>query len=754
MPAASLLQLWVVTWATISLLASQRTSATGNRNSTKKINVHIIAHSHDDVGWLKTVDEYYYGAKQSTALGAVQFILDTVVSELLNDPKKRFVYVEMAFLYRWWREQLESTRNAVRKLVSEGRLQFVNGGWCMNDEATTHYSGIIDQMALGHGFILSEFGAAARPRVAWQIDPFGHSAGQAAIFADMAFDGLFMSRVDYEDKSLRLKQSRLEMVWRGSPKNQGESSDLFTGLFYNHYAPPKQFCFDPRCSDQVVVRDDRNLDEINIDTLVEEFVEMAQSVADSYRTNNVMIPMGDDFNYASARQNFKNIDKMLEHLADDGRINAFYSTPLQYLEVVHEAGLEWELKTDDFLPYADHPHSYWTGFYTSRPALKRYVRTQNNLLQTCKQIEAIAPPDASSAPASAALRQAVALTQHHDAITGTERQLVAYDYAKRLSEGSVRCELFLQDWAAAAAGTTQATYFLCNLLNISVCPKLVDQDAFSVFLYNPLLVPRITFVHLPVSHELFTVSGSALHQVMPISEATAHVRGNRGFATHELVLGVSLPPASSEVVLVKPTSHDQTMHKEEANLSANAGGKLGLHNNYLQVTFSPLTRRMSQLQRLDTQQTLDIDQQFFWYQAFNSSDGHGQPSGAYIFRPANNTPFPVNDENNCAEVLSVELGELVQEVRLKFSPWVYQTVRLYKDQKFVELEYSIGPIPVDDNKGKEVISSFRTSLSSNATFFTDANGREMKVRLRFVTQTQHDIAMLQLTSLKEAQTVW
>lgn len=46
-----------------------------------EINVHMVSHSHDDVGWVKTVNQYYNDQ--------VQNILNSVVDALLANPERK-----------------------------------------------------------------------------------------------------------------------------------------------------------------------------------------------------------------------------------------------------------------------------------------------------------------------------------------------------------------------------------------------------------------------------------------------------------------------------------------------------------------------------------------------------------------------------------------------------------------------------------------------------------------------------------------
>jgi hypothetical protein len=207
-----------------------------------------------------------------------------------------FIYVETAFFARWWREQTPQMQQNVRQLLANGQLEFINGGWCMNDEATPNFVDIVDQMTYGHAFLKAELGVV--PKIGWHIDPFGHSATQAELFAQMGFEAFFIVRIDAEDKALRMATRAMELLWSPSPSLQGNGS-IFTSILVNHYSPPPGFCYDLHCSDPPV-QDDPRLVGPNLPELATKFATWCLTQGESLLTRNLLVTMGDDFNYMQA----------------------------------------------------------------------------------------------------------------------------------------------------------------------------------------------------------------------------------------------------------------------------------------------------------------------------------------------------------------------------------------------------------------------------------------------------------------------
>lgn len=208
---------------------------------------------------------------------------------------------------------------------------------------------MVDQTTLGHRWLLEEFGAL--PTVGWQIDPFGHSATQAALLsAEAGFNSLFFGRIDYQDRATRLKEHRMEMVWRAS-KSLGASAQVFAGAFQSgNYGPPGGYCFDQFCSDPPM-QTDPALEDVNIKSRVDGFVKAAQDhYNNSPGTGHIMFKMGSDFQYENANEWMKNLDKLIHYTNLDGRINVFYSDPDAYTRAVNAANHTWTVKTDDFFP--------------------------------------------------------------------------------------------------------------------------------------------------------------------------------------------------------------------------------------------------------------------------------------------------------------------------------------------------------------------------------------------------------------------
>ncbi|XP_071830046.1 lysosomal alpha-mannosidase-like isoform X3 [Apostichopus japonicus] len=713
-------------------------------NPTKpdRLNVHIVPHTHDDVGWLKTVDQYFYGANNSIQHAGVQYIIDSVVSELDKDPKRRFIYVEMAFFERWWREQNDATKEKVTGYVNEGRLEFINGGWSMNDEACTHYSSIIDQMTLGHRFLKDTFGKCGIPKIAWHIDPFGHSREQASLFAQMAFDGFLYGRISYLNRGIRIAERRQEIVWRANP-SLGKDADIFSGLLFLQYAPPLSFCYDVKCNDPPI-SDDKNLFDYNVDERVDAFVKWVTLQSLAFQTNHIMLTMGSDFQYENANAWYKNLDKLMKYVnakERDTNIYTLYSTPSCYTYNLNKANKTWTTKEQDFFPYADSPHSDWSGYFVSRVAFKGNERRSNNLLQVCKQLEVLAGSQSSKDPEAEVetLKEYMGVSQHHDSITGTAKQHVNDDYTKRLHIGNEKCQklvgLAVGQLMAKNSSTEGPKTQFCNYLNISMCPATENADSFAVILYNPIGRNVSTYVKIPVNGASYHVAGpdgsSVTNQVQAVSDAVQRVRRDRGSAKNDLFFFAHVPAlgfATYQVTSAKQALkrvRPQALSNNVKAVPAPADSDTVISTDVIKVTFDS-TGLLKSMTNMDSNVTVNVKQSFYWYNGSAGNHESGQASGAYIFRPNSSTPMDLfNGKSVSGKVVK---GSEVIEFHQTFQPWLNQIVRLYKAKNFVEFEWVVGPIPFMDGLGKEIITKFDTDIDSEDIFYTDSNGRQMMKR--------------------------
>jgi len=112
----------------------------------------------------------------------------------------------------------------------------------MHDEACPTYDDMINNMMIGHQWIEQEFGF--KPKIGWQIDPFGHSNANTRLFAEMGFDALFFARLDSMDKEKRINEKSLEYVWMPNVDSLGSEVNLLTHVLYNHYSSPPDLGFD------------------------------------------------------------------------------------------------------------------------------------------------------------------------------------------------------------------------------------------------------------------------------------------------------------------------------------------------------------------------------------------------------------------------------------------------------------------------------------------------------------------------------
>ena len=467
-----------------------------------------------------------------------------------------------------------------------------------------------------------------------------------------------------------------------------------------------------------------------------------------------------------------------------------YSTPTAYVTAKKAEGFAWEVREGakgfDVFPLADNSHNYWSGYFTSRPGLKRQVRFASNFLNAARQLEVITGLNASALSVTTvrpspdvgpswtdSYEGTIGVATHHDGMSGTERQDVTNDYELRISESHGEVEQGVGLALAQLVGNTTLGHSMmhcnCNAhvgdcLNMSVCAATTDVESFTMFAWNNQGQATTPWLSLPVSGPGWVVStvnsvgeqAAVASQVTKLDERTLGLpllylnsfkmsaegiaAANRALsnnATHSLQFQVELPPlgfttmhftaakvgSTGAATVSQSTSDTPSSNNNDDNAMTSAVGqhraarrrrmsqaKSGtITNGMYTIGYDESTGLITTLTNEVSKITTPFKIDWGWYKSseggctggINATTGKydyklygcsGQHSGAYIFRPNSTTVYPCGAS---APTLTVVTGAVVNEIQQSFGPFCTHVVRLRKNDNFVEVEWTAGPIPID-----------------------------------------------------------
>ena len=279
-----------------------------------------------------------------------------------------------------------------------------------------------------------------------------------------------------------------------------------------------------------------------------------------------------------------------------------------------------------------------------------------------------------------------------------------------------------------------------------------DDNVVYVIVYNPLAANRSSVVRLPVaSDDSFRIERveEDEHKTICVIRATPvqSVQANSASIKYVLTFDTgNLPPVGAVAFRIVKEPHLVPGLKEQLPKFAVTQETTRLSNSVVSAIFDTSTGMLKGLESSDGA-SLSIEQSWGYYKSFDSTiDDHSpvantqdagsartssQNSGAYIFRPSipNEKMQLLKPKANAAVFVNTSVG---YEVHAFFhAPWIQQVTRVTKGLAYIEVEYTVGPIPILDGRGKEIVSRLSApAIQSMGRFYTDSNGRQFQERQR------------------------
>lgn len=685
----------------------------------------FIPHSHDDLGWLRTIEDYYDEK--------VSRIFATVIDQLEKSReidqdrfRKKFVYSEIGYLKLFLNSDPEKTQERIDRLISliySHQWEFVNGGISMSDSACPHYEDIISNYFNGLNFIRKRFNVGTK--YAWQIDPFGHSAALFFIARKFGMTDAVIVRIADDLRNQWAEEQKLEFFWRFP-----DGSDILTHVSFGYY-PPSSIDCDDSC-------DFQKFNSIIFEKEVEEW-DMR------FRYDSFYL-IGGDFNWVDAKSRFEFLDLVMHEFP-----TIRYSLLSEYIQSFDSQAKSLPFYEGDFFVYTENTktgHDSWSGYFTTKPRLKYKVRRIGKIYRAFKNFLALQFFDMHTSDDQRKyisdnlidIGEEISVFLHHDCITGTAKVEVDRDYYRRIELAEARLHDVLSK-------ILKNSFAYCDFndyqtLNVGACElPLFIENGMNVefFIINPSASETNSYVKIPFSK--------------PTQDLSLVVRENGAV----LVSSVDCWPESRWCVLVFPinlpqlgVSHysikfdrpteNSAIFKFESPLIIADEGLYYEHVDSIKLPRSALNSMgslMGERHRLQagagltfdfTTFTIDVwtDQIVYRHKLhtnivnriyFTKINAH--QSGHYVLNYENNYNFKAID--NFLEVSVVRTLNLREGVYM-YGEYFSVALFKYAGQDFYQLETIVEGIDMFI-KGMDMILNIKNPKIKNKNqFYTDSNG--------------------------------
>lgn len=263
---------------------------------------------------------------------------------------------------------------------------------------------------------------------------------------------------------------------------------------------------------------------------------------------------------------------------------------------------------------------------------------------------------------------------------------------------------------------------------------VVDLQPFEVLVHNALPRKSVQTISIPIHHKDMRVqalSSNANVRRQDVFNAVP-VHAKQEAAPYSLVFSTELSSLEDARFLVTPKTAPSKRSEAALSLPDASTTEITLENELVRVKADKNTGSLISITNKAKNIELPVRSAAGYYQAYQKSTD--QCSGAYVFRPDSKVVHPVGSAGDVALLdlhVTSQTGS-VSRVAFRIGRWVTLEYRLNDGDAFVEIEWTIGSIPIDDNVGKEVVLRFDTQggVKSAKTLYTDANGMEFVSRVR------------------------